>query len=79
MDQLEFPRMLYRVGTAWTLESGSYDVRIVDSAEEAQALHGERWRFDQYAARDAAHAPQAPEAKPEAPAPAPARRRKGAP
>lgn len=53
MDHLEFPRFMCRVGTAWQLESGRFDVRTVASAEEAQAAQAEGWRFDQYEARDA--------------------------
>lgn len=53
MSEIEFPRFMCRVGTAWQLESGRFDVRTVASAEEAQAAQADGWHFDQYAARDA--------------------------
>lgn len=58
MQDLEFPRILYRPGTAWTLESGVFDLLTVASAEEAEAAHAEGWRLDQYAASEVAEEPE---------------------
>lgn len=52
----EFPRLLYRVGTAWTLESGTYDVTTANDAEHMAALLADGWHPDQYAAKAAADA-----------------------
>jgi hypothetical protein len=49
---MEFPRMVYRVGTMLALESGRYDWRIVSEEEYAQAV-ADGWHLDQYAAKDA--------------------------
>jgi hypothetical protein len=57
MKDLEFPRMLYRVGTAWALESGRYDLLTVASIKEAEAARADGWHLDQYAARDAGSEP----------------------
>ena len=59
MQDLEYPRLMYRVGTAWTLESGTFDLLTVASADEAEAAHAEGWRLDQYAAAEE------PESEPE--------------
>ncbi len=50
---MEFPRMLYRVGTAWVLESGTYDLATANDAEHMAELQADGWHADQYAARDA--------------------------
>lgn len=50
MKDLEYPRLMYRPGTAWQLESGAFDLLTVKSAAEAEAAHAEGWRLDQYAA-----------------------------
>ncbi len=50
---MEFPRMVYRVGTKCVLETGTYDGRIVTQSEWPQA-QADGWHLDQYAARDAA-------------------------
>ena len=49
--------MLYRVGTAIALESGQYDLRIVSKDEYEQAT-SDGWHLDQYAAKEAAEAPE---------------------
>jgi len=54
---MEFPRIVYRAGGPWALESGAYSVRQVDSAEELQAAQADGWHLDQYAAKAAAEAP----------------------
>ena len=51
---MEFPRLLYRVGSAWALESGTYDLATADSAEHMAALRADGWQEDQYAAKAAA-------------------------
>jgi hypothetical protein len=54
LQQLETPRMLYKVGSQCELESGKYDLLVVkDQDELEQALAGD-WHLDQYAAK-AAH------------------------
>ena len=67
MDQLEFPRLAYKLGGEWALDAGKFSVREV-TAEEYEALQSEGWRLDQYAAAEAgqvqAEAPEAPEALP---------------
>jgi hypothetical protein len=65
---MEFPRMLVRVGTAWTLESGTYDLATANDAEHMAALQADGWHEDQYAAKAAADAFAAPT---DAPAPEP--------
>ncbi len=50
---LEFPRMMLRVGSMVELESGRYDWRIV-SADEFEKAKADGWHMDQYAAK-AAH------------------------
>lgn len=62
---IDFPRMVYRVGTMVVLESGSYDWRIVSEADWPQA-QADGWHLDQYAAKDAAQAaaPEPDEADP---------------
>lgn len=51
---MEFPRLLYRVGTAVELESGKYDIRLVTQDEFEQAT-ADGWKLDQYAAKEAIH------------------------
>jgi hypothetical protein len=53
---MEFPQLLYRVGTAWTLESGTYDLATAKDAEHMAALLADGWHPDQYAAKAAAEA-----------------------
>lgn len=61
MQDLETPRMVYRAGGNVLLESGAYSTRIVaDQAELSEAL-ADGWHLDQYAAKDAAETPAAPE------------------
>lgn len=60
---MEFPRMLYRAGGAWALESGAYSLRTVADEAEFDAATAEGWHLDQYAARDAAEA-EAAESEP---------------
>jgi hypothetical protein len=50
---MEFPQLLYRVGTAWTLESGTYDLATAKDAEQMAALLADGWHPDQYAAKAA--------------------------
>jgi hypothetical protein len=59
---MEFPRIIYRSGGSWALESGMYSVRQVESAEELQAAQADGWHLDQYAAKAAADAPAEPAA-----------------
>lgn len=49
---LEFPRMMLRVGSMVELESGRYDWRIV-TAEEFEQAKVDGWCLDQYAAKAA--------------------------
>jgi hypothetical protein len=58
MDNLEFPRLLYRSGTAWSLEAGRFDLLEVASAEALEAAQAEGWHLDQYAAKEAHEAAQ---------------------
>jgi hypothetical protein len=60
---MQFPRMVYRVGTMVALESGAYDYQIV-SAEDWPQAQAEGWHLDQYAAKDAHEAAKAPHAEP---------------
>lgn len=53
---LEFPRMVYRVGTQWVLESGKYDLRKVADEGDLSAAVADGWHLDQYAALDASQA-----------------------
>lgn len=55
---LEFPRIVYRAGGDWALESGTYTVRMVMSAEELDIADGDGFHLDQYLAKAAAE--QAP-------------------
>lgn len=64
---MEFPRMVYRVGTMAVLESGTFDHQIV-SADEWPQAEAEGWHLDQYAAKDAHEAAKAGQAD-EAPEP----------
>lgn len=50
---LEFPRIVYRAGGEWLLESGAYSVRQVADADELAAAQAEGWHLDQYAAKAA--------------------------
>jgi hypothetical protein len=59
MDNLEFPRILYRSGTAWSLEAGQFDLLEVASAEALEAAQADGWHLDQYAAKEAHEAAQA--------------------
>jgi hypothetical protein len=49
--ELEFPRIVYRAGGPWQLESGAYSVKQVNSAKELAQAEG--WHLDQYAAKAA--------------------------
>lgn len=53
MAELTYPRMVYRVGTMAVLESGTYDYKIAQSADDADG-----WFVDQYAAKAAHEAAQ---------------------
>mgnify|MGYP003431494799 FL=1 len=53
---VDFPRMTYRAGGPWVLESGAYSLRLVADADDLQAATADGWHLDQYAARDAAAA-----------------------
>lgn len=66
---MEYPRFMCRVGTAWELESGTYDVTNATSAEHMAALLADGWHPDQYAAKAAAEAPDEPVAGPDDDAP----------
>ena len=55
---MQFPRMVYRVGTKAVLESGTYDHQIV-SADEWPQAQTDGWHLDQYAAKDAHEAAKA--------------------
>jgi len=55
---MEFPRMVYRVGTKAVLESGTYDHKVV-SADEWPQSQAEGWHLDQYAAKEADEAAKA--------------------
>jgi hypothetical protein len=70
---MEFPRMVVRVGTAWVLESGTYDLATANNADHLAALLADGWHVDQYAAKAAGteavsarvdHEPEAPEDHP---------------
>jgi hypothetical protein len=50
---MEYPRILYRVGTACELESGAYDWAAAKNAEHMAELLADGWHLDQYAAKDA--------------------------
>ncbi len=64
---MEFPRLLYRVGTAWTLESGTYDLATAKDAEHMAELQADGWHPDQYAAKAAAEAAPAEDPDDDAP------------
>ena len=53
---LEFPRIVYRAGGPWQLESGAFSVRQVDTANECEAALADGWHLDQYAAGSSAAA-----------------------
>jgi hypothetical protein len=59
---MEFPRMVYRIGTQQALESGRYDVKVITADALDQAID-DGWHLDQYAAKAAGEKPvsQAPE------------------
>ena len=50
---LEFPRMLYRTGTQWVLDSGTYDLHKAADQAALDAALADGWHLDQYAAKDA--------------------------
>ena len=56
MDELEYPRMVYRSGGECALESGNYSIKIVADADDLEASQADGWHLDQYAAKDAAEA-----------------------
>lgn len=66
MDNIETPRLLLRVGTAWSLEAGQFDVLEVPTPEALEAALADGWHLDQYAAKEAHDKAQAAaiEAKP---------------
>lgn len=49
---LEFPRMVYRVGTMAVLMSGTYDHKLVNDAEDLKASQAEGWCLDEDAAKE---------------------------
>jgi hypothetical protein len=55
---MEFPRMVYRVGTMAVLESGIFDHQVV-SADEWPQAQADGWHLDQYAAKEADEAAKA--------------------
>lgn len=55
---MEFPRIVYRAGGDWQLESGRYSVRQVDSRAEFDEALADGWHPDQYAAKAAHEAAQ---------------------
>jgi len=55
---LEFPRIVYRSGGDWALESGAYTVRMVVSPEDLDAAEADGFHLDQYLAKAASE--QAP-------------------
>ena len=59
---LEFPRMVYRVGTMAVLMSGSYDYKLVNDADDLKASQAEGWCLDEDAAKES-HAAAADAAK----------------
>lgn len=74
---LEFPRMVYRVGTMAVLMSGSYDYKMVSDADDLKASQAEGWCLDEDAAKESHSA--AAEAAKETTAPAaPAKGKKAA-
>lgn len=50
--------MLVRVGKQWQLESGWYDLLVVNTKDELDAALADGWFLDQYAAKAAALAAQ---------------------
>jgi hypothetical protein len=54
MDNLEFPRCMYRHGGTWQLESGLFTIQTVQDADEMEAAKKDGFHLDQYAALDAA-------------------------
>lgn len=68
---LEFPRMVYRVGTMAVLMSGNYDYKLVTDADDLKASQDDGWCLDEDAAKEAhAAAAAAAEAAQDAPVPA---------
>jgi hypothetical protein len=57
---MEFPRLVYRCGTQWALETGTYDVQTVADFPALHAAQLAGWHLDQYAARAADAAAKAP-------------------
>jgi hypothetical protein len=49
---LEFPRLLYRPGKQWQLESGWFDLRKVANQAECDQALADGWHLDQYGARN---------------------------
>lgn len=47
---MDFPRLLYRPGTAWALELGRFDVLTVADADALDAALAAGWSLDQAAA-----------------------------
>lgn len=65
MHNLETPRMVYRACGSVLLESGAYSIRVVADQAELSAALADGWHLDQYAAKDAAEAPEPAEKLPE--------------
>lgn len=55
---MEFPRIVYRAGGQWQLESGDYSVRQVDTQADFDQALVDGWHADQYAAKAAHEAAQ---------------------
>lgn len=53
---MEFPRMVYRLGTMAALEAGTFDHRVV-TADEWPEAEADGWFLDQFAAAAAGQAP----------------------
>ena len=51
---MEFPRMVYRLGSMVELEGARYDWAIANADDFAQ-MEREGWRLDIYAAKEAKH------------------------
>lgn len=58
---MEFPRMIYRLGSMAVLEAGTFDHKLVGSAEELEAAQADGWHLDQFAAAEAGQPKGAPE------------------
>lgn len=68
MDNIETPRLLYRVGGTWALEAGNFSLLEVPTPEALEAALAEGWHLDQYAAKEAHEAAQAQPVAPVEPA-----------